>query len=75
MQEIRQRIDVIDSEIIGLLAKRAGLVAAAGALKKNEESVRDTARVEQVMNKVRAKNGIRLDIDVLYTIGMKPTGK
>ena len=53
--EVRREIDAIDYEIIGLLAKRAGLVAAAGRLKKDEHGVRDPKRVEQVIDKVRAK--------------------
>lgn len=52
---IRQEIDEIDSEIINLLSKRAGLVSAAGKLKKDEKGVRDPKRVEQVIEKVKAK--------------------
>jgi isochorismate pyruvate lyase len=53
--EIRRQIDSIDSEIINLLAKRAELVSAAGKLKKDEQGVRDPKRVDQVIEKVRAK--------------------
>ena len=53
--EIRQQIDSIDDEIIKSLSKRAELVAAAGKLKKDEEGVRDPKRVEQVIEKVKAK--------------------
>lgn len=55
LDEIRREIDTIDSEIISLLAKRAGLVSAAGKLKKDEQSVRDSKRVEQVIERVKAK--------------------
>ena len=51
--EIRRQIDLIDSEIINLLAKRAALVSAAGKLKKDEQSVRDPKRVKQVIEKVK----------------------
>lgn len=55
LTEIRQQIDSIDTDIINLLSKRAGLVSAAGKLKKNEKGVRDPKRVEQVIEKVKAK--------------------
>jgi isochorismate pyruvate lyase len=55
LDEIRQRIDSIDSEIIDSLSKRAELVSAAGRLKKDERGVRDPKRVEQVIEKVRTK--------------------
>ena len=53
--EIRKQIDEIDSTIISLLARRSELVSAAGKLKKDEQGVRDPKRVEQVIEKVRAK--------------------
>jgi isochorismate pyruvate lyase len=55
LEEIRREIDGIDSQIIGLLSKRGRFVAAAGKLKKDEQGVRDPKRVEQVIEKVRAK--------------------
>jgi len=55
LEDIRRNIDSIDSDIINLLSKRAGLVSAAGKLKKDEKSVRDPKRVEQVIEKVKAK--------------------
>jgi isochorismate pyruvate lyase len=55
LTRIRKNIDDLDSMIITLLAKRADLVSAAGRLKKSEQGVRDPKRVEQVIEKVRAK--------------------
>lgn len=55
LNEIRLHIDSLDSEIIKLLARRSELVSAAGRLKKNEQGVRDPKRVEQVIERVRAK--------------------
>jgi phosphinothricin acetyltransferase len=52
---IRQNIDVLDSDIINLLSKRAELVAAAGKYKKDEQGVRDPKRVECVIERVKAK--------------------
>jgi isochorismate pyruvate lyase len=55
IMRIRKNIDDLDSMIITLLAKRADFVSAAGMLKKNEAGVRDPKRVEQVIERVRAK--------------------
>ncbi len=55
IEEIRQQIDTLDSEIINLLAKRASLVTAAGKLKRDEQGVRDPKRVERVIGNVRMK--------------------
>ncbi len=55
LEEIRREIDRIDSRIIRLLSDRGRLVSVAGTLKKNEDRVRDPKRVEQVIEKVRAK--------------------
>ncbi len=54
LEDIRREIDSLDTEIISLFARRAVLVSRAGALKKDEEGVRDPARVEQVIKKIRA---------------------
>jgi phosphinothricin acetyltransferase len=55
LAELREKIDKIDTDIISLLAQRSWLVSAAGKLKKDEQGVRDPKRVEQVIQKVRAK--------------------
>ncbi|MDH4162546.1 MAG: chorismate mutase [Nitrospirota bacterium] len=55
LERLRKNIDQLDSMIISLLAKRSDMVAAAATLKKNEQGVRDPKRVEQVIEKVRAK--------------------
>jgi L-amino acid N-acyltransferase YncA/chorismate mutase len=55
LDEIRQQIDSIDGEIINQISRRAGLVAAAGKLKKDEQGVRDPKRVEQVVDSVKKK--------------------
>jgi isochorismate pyruvate lyase len=54
LEEIRQAIDAIDSEIIGLLSKRGNLVSEAGMLKRDEQSVQDPERVQHVINRVKA---------------------
>ncbi len=69
LKEIRHEIDKIDTEIIGLLSKRAELVIKAGNLKKDEQGVRDPKRVEQVINKVKSKAAeVGLDPDIAEKI-------
>ena len=53
IDDVRQRIDLIDREIVALLAQRGQLVTQAAAFKKSTDDVRAPARVEQVIAKVR----------------------
>lgn len=55
LDEVRENIDRIDNEIIKLIAERGIYVAQASAFKKDEDGVRDTKRVEKVIEKVRSK--------------------
>ena len=53
IDDVRQRIDLIDRDIVALLAQRGQLVTQAAAFKKTTDDVRAPARVEQVIAKVR----------------------
>ena len=55
LEEVRSNIDRIDDAIIKLIAERGDYVAQASKFKKNEDGVRDTSRVEKVIQKVREK--------------------
>lgn len=50
--QYRNDIDVIDREIITLIAERTQIVKKIMLLKKDEESVRSSDRVQQVLDKV-----------------------
>jgi len=52
--EIRSEIDLVDSQIVDLIAIRAALVEKIGPMKRDPASVRDPAREEQVLDRVRA---------------------
>ncbi|CAM3869621.1 Chorismate mutase [Pseudomonas reidholzensis] len=54
IEEVRQRIDLIDREVVALLARRGHLVTQAAAFKTTTDDVRAPARVEQVIAKVRS---------------------
>lgn len=53
IEDIRNRIDEIDSELVKLIAQRSECVKAAAAFKSNHSAVRAPDRVQQVINKVR----------------------
>lgn len=55
LEEVRANIDRIDGEIIRLVAERKKYVVQAAAFKKDEDGVKDTARVEKVIQKVKEK--------------------
>ncbi|QTS88189.1 chorismate mutase [Ectopseudomonas khazarica] len=54
LEDVRQRIDEIDRAMVELIARRGGFVAQAARFKKDSADVRASARVEQVIAKVRA---------------------
>jgi isochorismate pyruvate lyase len=51
--EIRKNIDRLDDKIVKLISERGAFVKQAGKFKKNEDAVKDTNRVAQVLEKVR----------------------
>jgi isochorismate pyruvate lyase len=55
LDELRVQIDAIDEEIISLLTTRFGYTCSAHRFKTNEYEIRDPARVEQVLEKVKYK--------------------
>lgn len=57
LDEIRDRIDALDAEMVRLLARREALVRAAARFKKDEPAVRAPDRVERVVAAARAEAG------------------
>lgn len=53
MAEVREAIDAIDREIVAMLADRLHFIAEAARIKQRRDLVRDEARVEDVLTKVR----------------------
>ena len=72
IEEIRSDIDVIDFQIIELLGKRTELVSHLAGLKKGVDQVRDPAREQKVLNRVRdiaVKKGFAPDVtEEIYRI-------
>lgn len=66
----RQDIDIIDRQIVELLAKRTALVRVIGELKSGQPDIRDPDREEQVLRRVKSaaeKKGVSPElIDKIY---------
>lgn len=54
MEELRDAIDALDVELVTLLARRQAYIERAAILKKDRGTVRDEARIEDVVQKVLA---------------------
>ncbi|MET8423913.1 chorismate mutase [Nocardia sp. NPDC004860] len=55
LAEVRTRIDVLDGDLIRLLAERQELVRAAATFKADEQAVRAPDRVERVVSLARER--------------------
>lgn len=65
MTDVRQGVDEIDRMLVALIARRQGYMDAAARIKTDRNVVRDEARIQDVLNKVRAeaeKHGLSWDI-------------
>lgn len=54
MAEVREGVDAIDRMLVVLLAERQGYMDAAARIKTDRDVVRDVARIEEVVAKVKA---------------------
>jgi isochorismate pyruvate lyase len=54
MTEVRQGVDALDRQLVVLLAQRQRYMDAAARIKPDRAAVRDTARIEDVVAKVKA---------------------
>jgi len=55
MAQVRQGVDALDRLLVTILAERQRYMDAAARIKPNREAVRDTARIEDVVAKVKAR--------------------
>ena len=53
IEEVRENIDRIDREIVGLISQRSRYVGQAAKFKKSMQDVKAPARVEEIILKVR----------------------
>ena len=54
MGEVRQGVDALDRLLVAVLAERQRYMDAAARIKPQRDAVRDDARIEDVIAKVRA---------------------
>lgn len=62
VSDIRQDIDIIDCQIVDLLAKRTQLVSIIGNLKKSATRIRDNERESEILKRVK-NNALRSGVD------------
>jgi isochorismate pyruvate lyase len=55
MDEVRQGVDALDRALVAMLAERQRYMDAAARIKQDRDAVRDNARVEDVVAKVKAE--------------------
>ncbi|MFA5123772.1 chorismate mutase, partial [Zavarzinia sp.] len=69
MEEVRAEVDRLDREIVRLLAEREQRIIDAGHIKPSRDIVRDEARIEDVVTKVRAAAAVNgADPDLIEAI-------
>ena len=56
MTDVRAGVDEIDRKLVALIARRQGYMDAAARIKQDRGTVRDEARIQQVLDKVRAES-------------------
>ncbi len=54
MAEVRQGVDALDRALVALLVERQGYMEAAARIKPHRGVVRDVARIEEVVSRVKA---------------------
>jgi len=54
MAEVRARIDALDDILVPLLVERSGYMTQAARIKQSDAQVRDVARIEAIVRRVRA---------------------
>lgn len=55
MKDVRAGVDEIDRLLVALIARRQGYMDAAARIKKSRDTVRDEARIRDVLGKVKAE--------------------
>jgi isochorismate pyruvate lyase len=55
MTEVRAALDLLDAEIVTLLARRFRYIDAAARIKQRRDQVRDEERISAVIDHVRSK--------------------
>ena len=62
LQEVRDEIDKVDDNLVGLISQRSYLIRQAAAFKNSVDEVKAQDRIDDIMQRVR-KKGIELNIN------------
>lgn len=54
MKEVREEIDLLDKELVLLLARRQKCIEMAALVKNDEKLIIDEDRIEEVISKVKS---------------------
>ncbi len=75
MQEVRAGVNALDDILVPLLVERSGYMTQAAKVKNNEDLVRDEARIQAIVDRVRpmaeAQGGSPELIERLYRTMME----
>jgi isochorismate pyruvate lyase len=62
LQEVRNEVDKIDSQLVELIAQRSHLIRQAAGFKESVEEVKAQERINDIMQRVR-KKAIELNVN------------
>ena len=55
LAQVRERIDALDDLLVPLLVERTGYMTHAARIKNSDDQVRDEARIEAIVDRVRER--------------------
>ena len=55
MQDVRREVNALDDVLVPLLVERVGYMTQAARIKQGAEQVRDEARIEAIVDRVRER--------------------
>ena len=58
MSDVRRAIDALDDVLVPLLVTRVGYMSEAARIKQSADQVRDEARIEAIVARVRARTQV-----------------
>ena len=62
LQEVRDEIDLVDTQLVELISQRSHLIRQAAGFKNSVDEVKAEDRIDEIMQRVR-KKGIELNIN------------
>jgi isochorismate pyruvate lyase len=69
IKQIRKKLDIIDSDLLLIIKKRANLVDKVIKLKKSKKEIIDKIRINFILKKIKNRS-IQLKIDPAITVSI-----